>query len=592
MTFDQAIVFATLATALVLFTWSQWRHDIVALSALLFLAVVGIVPPDAAYQGFGHPAVITVAAMLVISASLEENGIVDALARRIGVAAGGETSSLLFLVAVVTALSAFMNNVGALALMIPVALTVGARKDIPPVRLLMPVAFGSILGGLTTLIGTPPNIIIASFRDEAVGRPFALYDFAPVGIAVALAGVCAILLTSRFLLPERRGSRKKQSLDYIDSFLTEIVVPDDGPFATATVGALEEMGHGDINVLGLIRGNATTFAPRSSRQLKGGDILVLEADPDSLKKLVETSGVRLSGERHLNTQHLEETEGQMVEAVLMPRSILEGQTLRRLHLHARYGINVLAIARKGETIRARLGAIRFRIGDLILAQGNADEIDQALAHLGCLPVSGAPVETRRFSLFPLVVFAAGLLVSILDLVPIHISLVAVAVLIVAGRYLPIRKVYDSIDWAVIVLLAAMVPVGASLQSTGATSLIADTLLAWLDGLPGPVIIAALIIVAITLSNIINNAATAILMAPLSIEIAAGLGYGPDPFLMAVAVGSSCAFVLPIGHQSNLLVMGPGGYRFNDYWPLGTLVSLAVVCAAVPAILYVWPMAPL
>ena len=589
MTIDQIFVVLTLLTSLVLFAWGYWRHDIVAVFALLALVFLGVIPADKAYAGFGHPAVITVAAMLIISASLEETGMVDILARRIGTAVNADTMTLILLAGAVTVMSAFMNNVGALALMMPVTLAIAARKKISPSRLLMPVAFGSILGGLLTLIGTPPNIIIAAYRAEAVGSPFSLFDFAPAGIAVALTGLTATIVFSRFFLTRREGQGTSKSIEFVEAYLTEVMIPEGSPFNGKTIGDLEDLGQGDINILGIIRGDVTTVAPRASFRLMENDVLVMEADPASLQELLNVTGVELTGELHLESQDLGTTEGQLVEAVLMPRSLLEGQTLRQLRLHTRYGMNVLAVARKGETVRARLGSVRFQIGDLILVQGDARETNETLGRLGCLPVSGTNMESRNFSFFPLAVFAAGLLASALNLVPIHIALVAAAVTVVATRHLPLKRVYDSIDWAAIVLLAAMIPVGESLRATGATSLIASNILSLLEGTSGAVIIATLIVVAMVLSNVVNNAATAILMAPLSIEIARGLGFGPDPFLMAVAVGSSCAFILPIGHQSNLLVMGPGGYRFGDYWPLGTVVSLAVLCAAVPAILFVWPL---
>lgn len=592
MTLDQILVVATLGAALGFFAWGYWRHDIVAIFALLALVFLGIVPAEEAYAGFAHPAVITVAAMLVISAALEESGIVEMLARSIGTTVDGEFLTLTLLVGVVTLLSAFMNNVGALVLMMPVTLAISARKDIPPARLLMPVAFGSILGGLMTLIGTPPNIIVSAYRADAVGTPFSLFEFAPVGMAVALAGVAATIAFSRLFLSKETPSGKKPSADYIDSYLTEVALPDGSVFQEQSVGEIEEIGQGDVNVLGVIREGVTMTAPKTSFALEERDILVLEAEPSALRELLNATGLELTGEHHLDSENLGDVDGEIVEAVLMPRTTLEGQNLRNSRLHARHGVNVLAIARRGQTVRERLGRIRFRVGDLILVQGEASEMGNTLHRLGCMPVSGNSIEVQNFSFVPLLVFSAALLASALKLIPIHISLVAAAALVVATRYLSLRKVYDSIDWSVIVLLAAMVPVGQSLKNTGTTSLIATGMLSLLSQLPDAAIIAALIVFAIVLSNIVNNAATAILMAPLSIEIASGLGFGPDPFLMAVAIGSSCAFILPIGHQSNLLVMGPGGYRFSDFIPLGTLATIAAVIAAVPAILFFWPLSTL
>mgnify|MGYP003667351974 CR=1 FL=1 len=591
MTADQIAVVAVLFLALVLFAWGRWRHDLVSIFALLALVLLGIVPADEAYRGFGHAAVITVAAMLVISAALEETGVVDFLARRLNMVAGGEAVTLALVTLLVTVLSAFMNNVGALALMLPVTLQLATRKGIPVSHLLMPIAFGSILGGLMTKIGTPPNIIISSYRAREVGEPFALFDFAPVGIAVALAGVAAMLLTARWLIPRRPAAEISSALKIVDSYLTEIDIPEDSDFVGKTVESLEDLGHGNIGVLAVIRQGRRIVGPRATFHLAGKDVLLVEADQESLQEFINETHLGMAAERQIDTENLASDDIELVEAVIMPGSRLEGQTPEEMHLHSRYGINILALARRGATICARIGQIRLQIGDVLLVQGEGNAMTETLSRLGSVPVSGERIASRRNSVWPLAIFALALLASALNYVPIHISLVAGAALIVAARFLPLRRVYESIDWAVIVLLAAMIPVGNALETTGTTDLIAGGVQGFLEPLAPELIIGAIIVIAMALSNVVNNAATAILMAPIGLQIASGLGYGPDPFLMAIAIGASCAFVTPIGHQSNLLVMGPGGYRFSDYWRMGGTVSVAAVLVAVPLILMVWPLKP-
>jgi di/tricarboxylate transporter len=591
MSVDQVIVVGILAAALVLFAWGHWRHDLVALSALLALVMFGIIPPDTAYRGFSHPAVITVAAMLVISAALEECGIVSLLVKRLNREGDGEAMTLALLAGVVTILSAFMNNVGALALMLPVTLEIAKRKEIPPSRLLMPVAFGSILGGLITLIGTPPNIIIATYREELTGEAFSLLDFAPVGLAIAAGGLLVMAFAARFLLPRRADTAFDHSVDQIRSYLTEIEIPEGSAFAGRSLARLEDIGHGNVNVVAIFRDDRRIVGPRSSFRLAEHDLLLVEADPASLQEFLSETHIELAAERESEPGTLSSDDVELVEAVVMPNARIESQTLERLHLHARYGVNVLAIARHGATLLARLGRVRIRVGDVLLVQGEAGAMTETLGRLGCLPVSGEGLSSRRFSLLPLLIFAAALLASGVGLVAIHIALVTAGLAIVVARFLPVRRVYESIDWSVIVLLAAMIPVGQSLETTGATGLAAAVFLKLLAGLPAIVVLGSLIVFAMALSNVVNNAATAILMAPLSIQIAAGLGFGPDPFLMAVAIGSSCAFATPIGHQSNLLVMGPGGYRFADYLPLGCVVSLAALVIGTPTILFIWPLVP-
>ena len=325
--------------------------------------------------------------------------------------------------------------------------------------------------------------------------------------------------------------------------------------------------------------------------LAEGDVLLVEADQSSLQEFINETHLGMAAERHIGSDNLASEDVELVEAVIMPGSRMEGLTPEEMHLHSRYGINVLALARRGATMCARIGQVRLQIGDVLLVQGEAIAMTETLSRLGSLPVSGDRIASRQASIWPMAIFAFVLLASGLGFIPIHIALVAGAALIVAARFLPLRRVYESIDWSVIVLLAAMVPVGKSLETTKTTGLLADAVLAALQNMAPEIMLGAIIVIAMALSNVINNAATAILMAPLALQIASGLGYGPDPFLMAIAIGSSCAFVTPIGHQSNLLVMGPGGYRFGDYWRIGGAVSVAAVLVAVPLILLVWPLKP-
>ena len=591
MTSDQIAVVAVLIVSLGLFAWGKWRHDLVAMFALLALVLIGIIPADQAYAGFGHAAVITVAAMLVISAALEESGVVDFLARRLNTVAQGEAAILIAVTLMVTVLSAFMNNVGALALMLPVTLQLASRNGIPASRLLMPLAFGSILGGLVTLIGTPPNIIISAYRVQAGGQPFSLFDFAPVGLAVAAAGIGVLMLTARWLSPGRDAAEATHALAAVDSYLTEIGIPGDSEFAGKTVEALEDIGHGAVGVLAVIRHERRIVGPRASFRLAAGDVVLVEADQDSLQSFINETELDMAAERRYDAETLASDDIELVEAVIMPGSRLEGQTPEEMRLHSRYGISILALARRGATICARIGRIRLRIGDVLLVHGEGSAMTETLSRLGAIPVSGDRIAARRNSILPMAIFVGALLASGFGFVPIHISLVAGAAVIVAARFLPLRRLYESIDGSVIVLLAAMVPVGQSLETTGTTALIAGGVQTLLQNMSPEIVLGVIIVIAMALSNVINNAATAILMAPLAVQIASGLGFGPDPFLMAIAIGSSCAFVTPIGHQSNLLVMGPGGYRFADYWRMGGAVSIAAVLVAVPLILLVWPLSP-
>ncbi|MEP4380068.1 MAG: SLC13 family permease [Alphaproteobacteria bacterium] len=588
MDFNQIAVVATLALTLVLFAWGHWRYDLVALVSLLALVLLGVIPDSEAFRGFGHPAIITVAAMLVISAALEKAGIVDIIAARITQASSSLVISMMLQTGAVTVMSAFMNNIGALALMLPVALQVARRIGVHPGYFLMPLAFGSILGGLLTMIGTPPNIIIATFRQEAMGESFGIFDFTPVGLLVALAGLLVIAGFARFLIPIRGGNSDADVYAQLEPYLTELAVPEDSAFSGERLRVFREAGDDDIAVVAMIRDGERILSPHGNVGIRPEDTFIVEADPDSLRAFMDKTGARITAERHFGADLFSSEDVVNAEVVVLPGSRLERRTAAGIRLRSSYGINLLGVARQGASIRTRLGHVRLRVGDVLLVQGDSDTIRETCAALECLPLEQRGVAIRRsFSPVPILVFCAALIASAVGVVPIQVSLSLAAVLMVLANFLSMREMYDAIDWPIIVLLGALVPVGATLDSTGVTQLIGQSIVGLMGASPALLVVPLLMIIAIALSNVVNNAATAILMAPLAINIANGLDVSADPFLMAVAIGSSCAFVTPIGHQSNLLVMGPGGYEFRDYWKLGLPVSLVAVLVGSPAILLFW-----
>ena len=590
MELEQIAVVTVLLGALVLFAWGYWRYDLVALVALLLLVVLGIVPQTDAFTGFGHPAVITVIAVLIISAALEKTGVVDIISAFILRNSPSAALSMLLQTGVVTVLSAFMNNIGALALMLPVALQVARRLKIHPGQFLMPLAFGSIIGGLLTMIGTPPNIIVAKIREDALGESFQIFDFTPVGLAVAASGVAVIAIIARFLLPAREEGRQESVYDRLEPYLTEIFIPESAALSGKPLRDLRQLGEDDVALVAMIRDGERTLRPHDLLHIRPDDTFIIEADPESLRTFLERSGAEITAERHFNSDLFTSDEILTAEIVILPGSRIERRTAAGLRLRAAHAINLLGISRQSGQIRSRLGHVRFRVGDVLLVQGDAEAISEACASLDCLPLERRGVTLRRrFSPIPILIFFAALATSTFGLLPIQISLSLAAVGVVIGNYLSMREAYDAIDWPVIVLLGAMVPVGATLETTGVTTLLSDTIIASIGGAPQALVVPLLMIIAIALSNVVNNAATAILMAPLAIGVAGGLGVNADAFLMAVAVGSSCAFLTPIGHQSNLLVMGPGGYAFGDYWRLGLPVSITAVVVGSPAILAVWPL---
>ncbi|HDS64069.1 MAG TPA: SLC13 family permease [Methanofollis liminatans] len=591
VTAEQGIVFATLIIALVLFVYGRWRYDIVALLSLFIVTLTGVVGWDEAFFGFANPAVITVAAVLVISRGLQNAGVVDLIVHRLSGVGDGPGTQVSLLTGIVTAFSAFMNNIGALALLLPVGLRMARKSGIAPSILLLPLAFGSCLGGLITLIGTPPNIIIAAFRAEHTGEPFAMFDFAPVGLAVAVAGVLFISLIGWRLVPKRAGPSSREDLFEVKNYLTEVRVTEDSKLAGMSLREIEEKTEADVAVVHLVRGETIRPAPYRYEIVRPGDILIVRADSDDLKAFIDLSGFELAEGVEVKSDTLGSGDVTLVEAMVQPDSPVIGRRVRDLSIRWRFEVNLLAVARQGERLRERLQQVRFEVGDVLLLQGTPGTLQEAMKALGCLPLAerGLKIGEPQRIILSVGIFGFAIAIAAVGLVPIQIIFPMAAVAMVLTSLIPLREVYESIDWPVIVLLGALIPVGQALESTGGARLIASTLLGLQGQVPAEAILVILLVATMFLSDFINNAATAVLMAPIGVSLAGGLGVSTDPFLMAVAVGASCAFLTPIGHQSNTLVMGPGGLRFGDYWRLGLPLETIIVLVAVPLILYVWPL---
>ncbi len=615
MTGEQLIVFGVLAATLVLFVWNRWRYDLVALAALLACALTGVVPAEEVFAGLGHPAVISVAAVLVLSRGLLNAGVVDSVARRLMQVGERPWAQVAALTGIVALSSGFMNNVGALALFMPVAIWMSRQSGRSPSYLLMPLAFGSLLGGTLTLIGTPPNLIIAGYRAEAGESPFGMFAFLPVGAAVTVAGVLFIALLGWRLVPRRQEQEGNGDLFEISAYLTEVRVPEGCKYAGRTlhalIGAVKE--EADVQVIALVRGDERQRMPSTYEVLREGDILLVEADSDSLKALLDVTGVELAAnvdehddeareERDATEQAVEQEKARkshksrhgeltLAEAIISPGSILVGTTASGLDLRERHGVNVLAVARQGQRLRQRLGKIRFATGDILLLQTREDALQSTLNNLGCLPLAsrGLSITTPRNVLLASAVFAITLATIAFGLLPAATALVTGALVMILVGLIPVGRIYESIDMPVIVLVAAMLPVGQALETSGGSQLLADALLSVGQSLPAAATLALLMVAVMLISNVVNNAAAAVLAAPVAISLARGMDASVDPFLMAVAIGASCAFLTPIGHQSNTLVMAPGGYRFGDYWRLGLPLSILVVLCAVPTILWIWPL---
>lgn len=599
MTTSQILILGLLAATCGLFLWARWRHDVVAVASLLAALLCGLVPMGEAFAGFSHPAVISVACILILSKALEESGAIDIAARRLIPGDRlGFTGTVAVLCVLVAALSAFMNNVGALALLMPVALRMAARQGQPGGRYLMPLAFASLLGGMTTLIGTPPNLIVSSFRTQDGQQGFGMFDFSEVGLAVALSGILVLILGSRFLVParERAGADSFE----IGAYLTEArVLPQSRLVGRTLAEAEQALQAADAQILGLIRNRVRLMAPNMDRTIHAEDILIIEAEILHLAPLLGGTGLALAEARAggqdtaLTTNASKATLdlSTLAELVVLPGATCSGRSAAELHLRSVYGINLLAISRQGQRSTTRLRTTGFRPGDVLLLQGAPDRVAEFAAASGCVPLADRelrlpdPARALRATL----IMASALAVAASGIVPTAVAFAAGALIAVIARSLPVRQIYEAVDWPVIVMLGALIPVAGAMDSTGAADAVAKWGISTFASEDPVIALVLLLCITITLTDFMNNAATAAVMCPIAIGIAGQYGVSADPFLMAVAIGASCSFLTPIGHQNNTLILGPGGFRFGDYWRLGLPLEITVVIVAVPMLLWVWPL---
>nr|MBI1230579.1 SLC13 family permease [Cytophagales bacterium] len=587
---EQTIMFGSLGVALILFIWGKPRYDVVALLVLLFLTVCGLIPSKDAFLGFGHSAVITVAAVLVVSKALENSGLVNLIVSMMDKLGKNTILQVGALCLVVAIASGFINNIGALAIMMPVAIQLARKNAYSPSYILMPIAFASLLGGMNTLIGTPPNIIISAFRTEAIGTPYRMFDFAPVGVAVTLIGLVFISLVGWRLLPKRPSLSTTEDFFSIHNYITEIRIPAGSKLIDQKVADIQRNKNHDISVLGLVRFKQRIHAPRPSLLLRQDDILILEGDTADLAKFLDESGAELVGDEASYADAEGTKDIELMEGIVQENSPLIGETAVSLNMRSRFRVNLLALSRSSKTLRQRIDHERFQTGDVLLLQGVGTEMPEIFQTLGCLPLAkrSLTIGKPKRTIFALAIFILSILSVVFELLPVAIAFTLAAILMVTSRVVPLKTVYQNIDWPVIVLLGALIPVGLAFETSGAAETITVQLLKLGAGFPVWVLLGMLLLVTMLLSAVINNAATAVLMAPIAISVAKNLSASADPFLMAVAIGASAAFLTPIGHQSNTLVMSPGGYRFGDYFKLGLPLTLIILAAGIPLILLFWP----
>ncbi len=593
MSIDQISLFMVLAGVFVLFAWGRWRYDVVSFSALMVCVLIGLVPSEVAFTGFSHPAVITVAAVLIVSRGLAASGAIDRIAHIVVPPMKNLAGQIGVMSGFAAVLSAVMNNVAALALLMPATIESAKKTNRSPALLLMPLSFGSILGGLITLIGTPPNIVIGNYRKDALGEPFSMFDFAPVGLAVAVVGIAYLALIGWRLLPkERQAKSAPEELFDIDAYVAEVLVPEGSAAIDMRMEKLEEIAaECDVRIAGLVRNHKRILRTSKATIIREKDYILLETGPKELDVFVHKLGLATNGAFGKDKGLFASDEVVLVEAVVSADSRIVGRVSGDLRLKSRYGMNLLGVSRQGKAIRKRLHKVVFQSGDVLLLQGDTDSITDTMARLKMLPLAerGFLMGKRSQAWIAVSLLAGAVALAGLGMAGLTVALALAALGMVLFNIVPLRDLYDAIDWPVIVLVGAMIPIGGALETTGATILITESILSLSDGNSPVFILALLFIVTMTLSDLMNNVATAVMMAPIGIGLAHALGANPDSFLMAVAVGSSCAFLTPIGHKNNALVMGPGGYQFGDYWRVGLPLEILIVAVAMPMILWVWPL---
>ncbi|RTE86662.1 MULTISPECIES: SLC13 family permease [Gammaproteobacteria] len=689
MNADQVSILVVLALTVVMFIWGKWRHDVVAVLSLSACTLLGLIPDTQVFIGFSHPAVVTVACVLVMSYSLQSTGAIDVVANKLSPKTGSPTRTIASLTLLAAIMSAFMNNVGAMALLMPVAIQLATRLGMAPGQVLMPVSFGAILGGMTTLIGTPPNLIVAGFRAEVADKGFGMFSFTPVGASIAVVGVIFLAAIGWRFVPVRQRS----DADSFDTgkYLTEVRVVSGGKAEGMTVWELDKaLDSSDGQLLGMVRDGEKVFTPHWNKKLKAGDLMIIEAEPEKLSQMLSALGLRLlenvkpdrkgneatdlgevqslkaeqeapegldeseqevtsevakldvspvhaihktgfedhqepepikkaaskwfdrrvtvTSERtlrglkvgmrdqnapQLNTEPRgsDSSEIVLVEMVVLPNARIIHNTAQELQLRSRYNLNLLAISRQGKQTVERLRRTRIAAGDVILLQGDPERLATFASSFGCVPLAERTIRvpSRKRAVLASVIMLLAIMGAALGIMPAALSFGGGVAAIMAFRLLPLRQVYESIDWSVVILLAALIPVAGAMQSTGAADWLANNMLTYIAQGHALIALGLLLILAMTLSDFMNNAATAAVMCPVALSAAGQLGVNPDAFLMAVAVGASCAFLTPIGHQNNTLILGPGGFRFGDYWRLGLPLELLVVLLSLILLPIVWPL---
>ena len=588
MTTQQILAFSVIALMMAVFIWDRFRYDVVACCALVLAVVVGIVPPDKAFSGFSDDIVIIVGSALIVSAGVARSGVVDMAIKKFFPNISSLHTQLALLMIVVALLSAFIKNIGALAIMMPVAFQFAKKSGASPSKYLMPMSFAALLGGLMTQIGTSPNIVVSRIREELTGTSFTMFDFTPMGVILCVVGI-TFLIFFHWLVPSRtkQNSSIEEAVE-IKNYTSEVSITAESTVVEKPISDLLKLGDGEVIAIAVLRGTAR-MSPFPDLKLREGDVVLLEGPSKALDLVVSGGKLQLSG-KPLKENGQDQVDVISIEAIISQESQLKGLSAKEMALSYTRGVNLLAISRHGERVKERLGSLTLAAGDVLVLQGSRKNLPAVMQDFALLPLAQREVllGTRRRAFIPLIILALAMATTAVGLAPVPVAFFAAALGMVVFRAIPLADIYKSVDGPILVMLAALIPVSDSLRTSGGSDLIAGWLGQVAMNLPAWGALGLILVTAMAVTPFLNNAATVLVMAPIAATFATNLGFRPEAFLMAVAIGAGCDFLTPIGHQCNTLVFGPGGYKFSDYPRLGLPLSFLIILVSVPALLYVWP----
>lgn len=596
MTTQQALLLALLICVLAVLLWGKYRHDAVAASGLFLGVVIGVIPEREAFAGLSHPAVLIVALALIASRAIENSGALTMFVRPLLKGRSTVPAHIIVTGGLGALMSAFINNVAALAIMMPLDVDAAKKAQRAAGLTLMPLSFATILGGMVTLIGTPPNIIASEFRAERLGASYSMFDFTPVGFVVALAGLSYVAFIGWRLVPKRDSEVDLKPS--VEQFAAEMLVSTDSKVVGKLLAELEpEAEASDVVTLGVVRAGERLAGDARFVALAADDILIVEGPADGLAAFIKElhlqpapAGRSVLADLKTGRAPRRPEDVSLVQVVVRADSLIAGRSAAAMQLRSRFRTTLLGVSRGSEILRQDLKSRRLEPGDMLLLYGAAAELKSAVASLRLMSVSHVDVSPVSYSrvAWAIIPFVLAIAAATAGLLSFTIGLGIAVVSYAVSGLIPPREFYNQIEWPAVIMLACLLPLGIAFDRVGGTGLIAEAVLYYAEGSSPVVALIVLMVIAMTLSDVLNSVATMVIAAPLAITLALKLGANPDTFLMGATVAASCSFLTPIGHKNNTLILGPGGYRFRDYWRVGLPLELIVLAVGVPALLFFWP----